>query len=370
MKRERHLLLLFAALVSLGMILGLLLTPQKAPPRVELPVPADPRLDGSQEVRPQQVSVRTWKQVVCERLFELGTLPHELLGDPIDVRTDGAGNIYVLDWSNRCVQEYAPEGTLLRTFGGVSGRGPGEFSNPTALDVTPDGEVWVCDPVNGVITVFAQDGSVGRTIRTEHPPHRIALLGRNGFVVMSSPAGDYLFYRYTVDGRLIDTCGTVMKEQGRMSVILDGRCAGSDDGRFVYAAYRAGLLGLFNPGHTPPLFFAHTLNYPGLPRVMSQQSSAMRTVRVHPDAPLVSRSVSLVGDQVHVLTGLLDDDQKSIMDVYDHASGRYECSYGLPVATACVRRSEGRLYAIADTTVSVWVIRDGAQQHAANLDSE
>lgn len=358
MKRERHLLLLFAALVSLGMVLGLLLTPEKGPPRVELPVPADPGLNGTQEIRPQQVSNRTWKPVLCERLFELGTLPHTLLGDPIDVRTDSAGNIYVLDWSNRCVQEYTPDGVLLRTFGGVSGRGPGEFSNPTALDVTKDGEVWVCDPVNGFITVFAHDGSVQRTIRTERPPHRLAVLGEHGFVVISSPAGEFLFHRYTPDGHLVDTCGTVMQEQSRMSVILDGRCAGSDDGRFVYAGYRAGLLGLFNPARTPSLFFAHTLEHPGLPKVLTQQSSEMRYVRVHPDAPLVSRCVSLVGAQVHVLTGILNDDRKSVMDVYDHKTGAYEHSYALPEAVGNVRRTDRMLYTIADTTVTVWRVWD------------
>lgn len=360
MKRERHLLLLFAAVVSVGMILGLLLTPHEDPPRIQLPVPADPGLDGAQEIRPQQVSTRTWKPVLCEHLFELGTLPHEFLGDPIDVRTDGADNIYILDWSNRCVQKFSPAGTLLQTFGGVSGRGPGEFSNPSALDVTPDGEVWVCDPVNGFITVFADDGSVERTIRTERPPHRIALLGDSGFVVISSPAGDFLFHRYTPEGLLVDTCGTVMKDQSRMSVILDGRCAGSSDGRFVYAGYRAGLLGLFNPGRTPALFFAHTLDHPGLPRVLSQQSTDMRTVRVHPDAPLVSRCVSLVGSQVHVLTGFLNSDRKSIMDVYDHESGTYAYSYGLPVGATGVRRTAGMLYTIADTTVTVWRVRDPA----------
>jgi len=358
MKRERHLLLLFAVAISVGMILGLLLTPRKDPPRVELPVPADPRLSGTQEIRPQHVSTRTWKPVQFDRLFELGTLPEELLGDPIDVRTDRDDNIYVLDWSNRRVQKFSPVGTLLQTYGGVSGRGPGEFSNPTAMDVSPDGEVWVCDPVNGFVTVFAQDGSVERTVRTERPPHRIALLGKRGFVVVPSPAGDYLFYRYTPEGQLVDTLGTVMNEQSVMSVILDGRVAGSADGRFVYAGYRAGLLGMFNLDRTPRLFFSHTLEYPGLPKVLSQQSSETRYIRVHPDAPLVSRCVSLVGSQVHVLTGILNDDRKSVMDVYDHESGAYEHSYALPEIAGSVRRTERMLYTIADTTVTVWRVQD------------
>lgn len=370
MKRERHLLLLFAGIISLGMILGLLLAPRKDPPRVEHPVPANPRLTGMQEIRSQHVSDRTWKPVQFEERFELGTLPGELLGDPIDVQTDFGGNIYILDWGARSVLKFTAEGTLVQKFGGVSGRGPGEFSNPSALDVTPEGEVWVCDPVNGFVTVFAVDGSVRQTVRTERPPHRIALLGDSGFVVISSPAGEHLFQRYTCDGHLVDTCGTVMNEQSRMGIILDGRCAGSVDGRFVYAGYRAGLLGMMSLGRIPQLFFAHTLDHPGLPAVLSQQSGEMRYVRVHPDAPLVSRSVSLVGAQVHVLTGLLHEGRKSVMDVYDHASGAYAYSYDLPGSVASARRTAQMLYSIADTTVTVWRVQDGAVARGENLDSD
>ncbi len=354
MKREQRLLFMLLGVIVLGMILGLLLTPQKDPARVELPLPADPRVTGTEEIKAQRVSARTWKMLHFEHLFEIGTHPDELLGDPVDVQTDNSGNVYVLDWSDRCVRKFSPTGALVQVYGGVSGRGPGEFSNPTALDVTPDGEVWICDPVNGLITVFAEDGSVRRTIRTDRPPHRIALLGEHGFVVIFSPAGEYLFQRYDSEGRLVDTCGTVMNEQTRMSVILDGRCAGSADGRFVYAGYRVGLLGLFNPARTPHLFFVHTLDHPGLPKVLTQHAGDMHYVRIHPDAPLVSRCVSLVGSQIHVLAGFLDGDKKSVMDVYDFTSGVYRHSYTLPTGTASVRRTDRRLYSIVDTTVTAW----------------
>jgi len=356
MKRERRLLLILSGILLLGMVLGLLLSPEKSPPRVEIPLSPDGRGNGTEEVRPQTVSARTWNDLHWTKLFELGILPEDLMGDPVEVRTDGHDNVYVLDWGDRCVRKYSPSGTALQVYGGVSGRGPGEFSNPTALDVTPEGEVWVCDPVNGLITVFADDGSVHRTIRTELPPHRIAHLGKSGFVVICSPAGEHLFHRYDAEGRLVDTCGTLMSGQSHMGVILDGRCAGSPDGRFVYAGYRAGLLGVFNLAHTPHLFFAHTLEHAGLPRVLTQQNGDVRYVRVHPDAPLVSRCVSLVGSEIHVLTGFLDEHRMSVMDVYDHESGAYACSYALPTATVSARRTGRMLYTIADTTVTAWQV--------------
>jgi len=356
MKRERRILLILPAIILLGMVIGHMLGPEKSPPRVEIPLTPDGRERGTEDVRPQTVSTRTWKALGWANLFELGVLPEDRMGDPVEVRTDSYENVYVLDWGDRCVRKFSSVGTPLQVYGGVSGRGPGEFSNPTALEVTPEGEVWVCDPVNGLVTVFADDGSVLKTIRTELPPHRIAHLGKSGFVVICSPAGEHLFHRYDADGRLVDTCGTLMSEQTRMGVILDGRCAGSSDGRFVYAGYRAGLLGVFNLAHTPHLFFAHTLEHAGLPRVLTQQNGDVRYVRVHPDAPLVSRSVSLVGPEIHVLTGFLDEQKKSVMDVYDHESGAYAYSYALPTATVSARRTDRRLYTIADTTVTAWQV--------------
>jgi hypothetical protein len=226
------------------------------------------------------------------------------------------------------------------------------------MDVSDDGSVWTCDPANGLVTVFTSDGTVRTTLRPGRPPHRVAVLGGGAFVIMPSPAGKFMFHRYDEHGAVVDTCGTVVRDQEMMSVILDGRCAGSHDGRFAYAGYRAGILGLLNVHRTPPLFFVHTLEHPGLPQVIAQQAGDVRYVRVHPDAPTVSRCVSILGREVHVLSGSSTADKRGIMDVYDHDTGAYARSYELPVAALAACRTEGMLYTVADTTVKVWSIQE------------
>jgi hypothetical protein len=364
MKRERRLAVIVAVVILTGTLAGVFLAPRITPPTVLMPVASDPRLSGAEEMRKQTVSARIWKNETFAFVQELGRKPGETMADPISVRVDREGAVYVLDWGARCVRKFSAHGDQVAVYGGQLGRGPGEFTNLTDADVEPDGTVWACDPVNGLVTIFNANGKVRSTMRTDRPPHRLALLGNGDFIMMPSPAGRFLFHRYDGHGVLADTCGTVVRDQERLSVILDGRCAGSRDGRFAYAGYRSGILALFDLHRKPPLFFAQTLEHPGLPQVLAQQTGEFQLVRVHPDAPMVSRSVSLVGNDVHVLSGSLSPNRKGVMDVYEHDTGKYSHSYELPALVASAYRTEGMLYAVADTTVCLWRVNSNEHMQA------
>ncbi len=364
MKRERRLAIITTLIILAAALAGVFLAPRIGPPAVLTPIVADRAREGTEEIRTQMAGERSWETPGFVFMHELGRSPGATMADPIGVRVDGRGAAYVLDWGARCVRKFSPAGDQVMVFGGQAGHGPGEFSNLTDIDIADDGAVWACDPANGLVTVFAEDGNVRTTLRPGRPPLRLALLGGGAFMLMPSPAGRYLFHRYDGQGAVVDTCGTVVHDQEMMSVILDGRCAGSPDGRFAYAGYRAGILGLYNIHRTPPLFFVQTVEHPGLPKIVAQQTGDVRYVRVSPDAPMVSRSISIVGREVHVLSGSLTPEKKGIMDVYDHDTGVYERSYEIPVQALAVCRTEGMLYAVADTTVKVWSITHVPSIHA------
>jgi hypothetical protein len=355
MRRRKRFFLLILVVGAAGAFLGYLRDPITGG-QEQLLLPQEKIRAGmtQEELRPQPGRTRIWqdRRFQCEHL--LGVAPGPPLLVPVEVRVTPDGAIYVLDWGDKSIKKFSADTRLLTTYGGTMGQGPGEFANPTDFDVDVDGSPWVCDPVNGLITVFAADGTVKRTIRPERPPYRLALLGDSGYVVMSSPAGDQLFTRYGRNDAPLLACGTVMENQARLSIVLDGRLAGTSTGRLAYCAYRAGLLGIFNSTANPPLIFVHTIDFPGLPRVISRQSADANYLRVDPDAPIVSRNVSLVGDEVHVLTGTDNMRDRNVMDVYDGNSGRYRYSYTVPGNAAIVRVHGEHMYTIADTTVTVW----------------
>ena len=355
MKRRNRLMLVFLVVAAGGAFLGYLRDPVTGG-REQLLLPRETRDSGNarEQRRPQPGRTRKWRERTLHREQSLGFAPGPSLSAPVEVRVMPDETVYVLDWGDKSVKRFSSDARLLTTYGGTTGQGPGEFVNPTDFDVDADGSVWICDPVNGLITVFAADGTFERTIRPERPPHRLALLGDSGYVVISSPSGGRLFTLYRRNGDPILACGTVMENQAQLSIALDGRLTGNRSGRFAYCAYRAGLLGIFNPASHPPLIFVHTIDFPGLPPILSRQNSSAHYVRVDPSAPIVSRNASLVGDEVHVLAGTDRMPERSVMDVYDGNSGRYRYSYTLPGNAAIARVHGRKMYTIADTTVTVW----------------
>ena len=70
------------------------------------------------------------------------------------------GTIYVSDgYANARVHRFSPSGEPLNAWG-AHGHGPGEFLNPHAIWVLPDGRVVVADRENNRLQVFSPDGDL------------------------------------------------------------------------------------------------------------------------------------------------------------------------------------------------------------------
>jgi hypothetical protein len=98
------------------------------------------------------------------------------LDRPIALAVAPSGDIYVTDQSDR-VTQVAPDGTVIRRWGG-HGSAPGQFwFTPTDLTmnvhgsiaVGPDGEVYVSDNWNRRVQVFTGDGTVVRQFGKQGP---------------------------------------------------------------------------------------------------------------------------------------------------------------------------------------------------------
>ena len=81
----------------------------------------------------------------------------------LDVLPDGT--VYVVDTKDSRVKVFDAEGRFLRVFG-RQGQGPGEMNQPTGILVTPDKEVLVEDILNRRLAIFALDGTFRRHIST------------------------------------------------------------------------------------------------------------------------------------------------------------------------------------------------------------
>lgn len=361
MRREKRLFLLLAAVIAAGMVGGLIVAPEgERVERLTLRAAAAGE-SGLDPVSSQKSGDRIWREQTLDSGFTVGQAPGPLLSLPVSIRTDTEGNLYILDWTDKCVRKYSRDGEPCEVFGGQAGQGPGEFSNPTDFDVDAAGAVWICDPVNARITVFGPDATFLKTIRSDRPPYRIVLCGAEGYVLMFSPAGAALFSRHDLQGTPTGSFGVLVDQQQRVGIVLDGRVAGAGDGRFVYAAYRTGILGICD---LPAYTFVHTIDDRGLPEMISRRSGDAHYMRVAPDARRASANVSLSGDEVHVHSGFRTSEKRGVMDVYAFRDGRYRFSYLLPAGIAVAHVSGDRLFGIGDTTVTMWRIRSSNEAQA------
>jgi DNA-binding beta-propeller fold protein YncE len=116
--------------------------------------------------------------------------------DPSGVAVDPAGNIWVIENDNKRVQKLAPDGSPLLVFGGDAG-----FSDPKQLALAPSGDVYVTD-LNGSVFRFAPDGTLLGTFGQGLETPRGIAVNRDGNVLVAdrdqfrvavfSPAGDLL----------------------------------------------------------------------------------------------------------------------------------------------------------------------------------
>jgi hypothetical protein len=65
-----------------------------------------------------------------------------VLNRPFDLKVDGQGNIFVLDWGDVQFKVFAPDGRLLRAFG-KEGQGPGDFAIPAYFELAADGRIFL-----------------------------------------------------------------------------------------------------------------------------------------------------------------------------------------------------------------------------------
>ena len=78
---------------------------------------------------------------------------------------DNEGNIYVLDTKQCNVKIFDKRGKFLKMFG-KKGQGPGEFTSPRGIQITPQKEIMICDLFARKLIFFSLKGEYLRQIST------------------------------------------------------------------------------------------------------------------------------------------------------------------------------------------------------------
>jgi hypothetical protein len=81
----------------------------------------------------------------------------EFFGVIMQIATDDAGNLYLLDSQLHQINVYSSDGEFIRSMG-REGEGPGEFRRPNDMMFLPDGNIGVMQSMPGKIVVLSPEG--------------------------------------------------------------------------------------------------------------------------------------------------------------------------------------------------------------------
>lgn len=81
------------------------------------------------------------------------------------VQVDDQENIYVLDWKEIKIKVFDKNGILLRSFG-QRGRGPGEMSMPSRMEISPEKNLIIDDLGNAKLIYYSLEGKFIKEIPT------------------------------------------------------------------------------------------------------------------------------------------------------------------------------------------------------------
>ena len=116
------------------------------------------------------------------------------LTSPADVVVADNGNIFVADGHNASgnnrVIKFSKDGTYLTEWGGT-GSLPGEFTSLHAIEIGPDGRVYVADRSNSRIQIFDQEGEFLDEWMQFGRPSGIAFDNQGRIYVSDSESDDF-----------------------------------------------------------------------------------------------------------------------------------------------------------------------------------
>lgn len=314
---------------------------------------------GSQvslKIKSQRAKNREWKPLHVEKIFSLGI--EDGLLRPLSVRVDKRGNIYIFDLGDTCVKKFTSDGKFIQKFGKGRGQGPGEFINPTDYGIKNNGEVWICDPVIGYITVFDIKGIPIETYRTNNPPMRLGLFSSNGFLVVPlffvvpSFFMELSFEKYDARGKLMSIFNLPIpwKKKSRSHLIMDGRLSVDDEDNIYYAFIRVGLLASFSQEGNLR-YLVETIDRTPPPEVIKFSGG----VRIDPKSPWTALSVNTVDSEIYILSHIGSKNKKGmVLDVYSSFDGRYVYSYEISQKCLYSYVTIDSIFTVEDGSVSKW----------------
>jgi streptogramin lyase len=143
---------------------------------------------------------------------------------PTDVAWDASGNIYVSDgYNNSRVVKFDKDGNWVKAWG-ERGSGPGQLNIPHTIATDAKGNVYVGDRTNRRIQVFDSNGTVLRQITGIEQPWAICITPAPNEVIFSADANSGKIFKLGLDGTMIGSFGSFGKQLKQFGWVHEIAC--------------------------------------------------------------------------------------------------------------------------------------------------
>jgi hypothetical protein len=292
------------------------------------------------------IADRKWRDLRVVKEVEY----HLLFPALVKLSPDGKF-VYVLDYGDLKIKRFASDGRFLNEYGKGKGEGPGEFKNPTDFAIDGNYNVWVCDPENGLVTVFDESGKVFKTMRLKTIPLRLELVGEKFLVTKPIVRGDYLVEVYDTNGNFKFGLGENLSPEYKD--VLFGGWMDSDGEILYYGFERLSYILSFDLNERKIRYMNKTIDEFPDPKI-EVFSIEGRTIRGLPkDAPFSIMSLNVKNGLIFVRSGAnwRKREDITIVDVYKASDGRYLYSFKVPIRMAQIYCDGNFIYGVSDTMV-------------------
>jgi hypothetical protein len=244
----------------------------------------------------------------------------DYLYNPSDIEVDqNRSLIYVADSGNDRVLAFDFDGKLQKIIG-RKGQGPGEFSNPTGLDILDDGGLAVADTNNNRIQIFDKSWEFVKSINTKDVRVADLVFKDDRFYTISSygMAGYSLALRsekeslplvnvLDQEGNLVLSMGVddYPESQPFLRAIKHRVClAISEDGEIFVAHFSMNVTHVFSLDGKKLTEFARPLSFkPADPQILQQKQSKEGVVSMSATMDMVTRESKIGPDgNLYLLT--------------------------------------------------------------------
>ena len=136
---------------------------------------------------------------------------------PLGTAVDKEGNVWVVDRTNRRVEEFSESGQFLRQFG-KAGSGNGEFMDPCGIAISSNGNIVVSDMTNNNVQAFTPTGQFIRTITYSGFIDPYAIAPASGGALWVGDDAAHHVFEFSETGTLLKTLGEPSHNGGPLNV--------------------------------------------------------------------------------------------------------------------------------------------------------